>query len=474
MNKVNIGNSLKINHIKNSNQLKTPSKVNVQFTTISDLKRIIKKIKISKYFKVMNFFKIYENKKLNNQGNAAKHKALVEIEYYSKPVTFKVWRKYNNIKGIILHLLLGVFLLIPSLFYLLATIIYIVYFTIYEQLMRGKKRFLNLKPEECRLDGISFIIPTWNKRDMVVKCIKLLDQAIVAENQGLNCEIIVVDNGSKDGTYQALLNLSTKTKLEIIKNEINLGYAKGINEAVDKSKYNYVYLLNNDMEVQNGFLASLISFAKNKIDKSEKFFGLASQIFFFDPKKRREESGKTYCQPKAGFINIAHVVSKQNLTQNSITLYPGGGSSLINKHVFNKLGQYDYKSYTPLYCEDLDLGYLAWKYGYPSYFISKSHVIHHHQSSTKKLNKDPTYFLYKNLLVFILKNFTSPKVILKHTLLFVPQLIVNTKYTRYALETIKNIHNIFASRLKLAQYQPMHTDQQLENFILFEAIYKDD
>lgn len=306
---------------------------------------------------------------------------------------------------------------------------------------------------------------------MVVKCIKLLDQIISVENQGLNCEIIVVDNGSKDGTYQALINLDTKTKLIVVKNENNLGYARGINQAVDKSKYNYVYLLNNDMEVQAGFLSSLIAIAKEKIDNNQKFFGLASQIFFFDPKKRREESGKTYCQPKAGFINIAHIVSKQNLTQNSITLYPGGGSSLINKHIFNKLGQYNYKSYTPLYCEDLDLGYLAWKFGYPSYFISNSQVIHHHQSSTKRLSKDPTYYLYKNLLVFILKNFTSPRVILKHISIFFPQLIVNTKYTKYALEAMKNIHNIFSSRLKLAKFKTVYTDQQLENFVLFESKY---
>lgn len=421
----------------------------------------------------MKITKIYNDiNKSNKKSNPrVKRDVFDEAEQLSSPFTFKLWRKYNYIKSVFLKLIRIILFILPSLFYFVINIFYVAISIIYEVIIQSKKTPLGLKPKEHSLDGISFIIPTWNKKGMVVKCIKLLDQIISVENQGLNCEIIVVDNGSKDGTYQALINLDTKTKLIVVKNENNLGYARGINQAVDKSKYNYVYLLNNDMEVQAGFLSSLIAIAKEKIDNNQKFFGLASQIFFFDPKKRREESGKTYCQPKAGFINIAHIVSKQNLTQNSITLYPGGGSSLINKHIFNKLGQYNYKSYTPLYCEDLDLGYLAWKFGYPSYFISNSQVIHHHQSSTKRLSKDPTYYLYKNLLVFILKNFTSPRVILKHISIFFPQLIVNTKYTKYALEAMKNIHNIFSSRLKLAKFKTVYTDQQLENFVLFESKY---
>jgi len=327
---------------------------------------------------------------------------------------------------------------------------------------------ISTKNNNTNIDGVSFIIPTWNKKELVLKCIELLDNHLSQEKINIKKEIIVIENGSNDNTAEAISSLKTKIPLVLLKQKTNLGFAKAINLALKHAQYNYVYLINNDMEPQKNFFSSIINTAQDLIKNNKDFFGIASQIFFFDPNKKREESGKTYSLPNSGYISIAHYIQEESLKKPSITLYPGGGSSLINKYYFQKIGGYDYKSYTPLYCEDLDAGFIAWKLGLPSYFDPNSQVVHHHRSSSVNLNKDPNYFMYKNWLVFILKNFDSPKNIFYHLFLYPIRIIFKDSYTKYSIESLRNIKNIFLSKINLFKYKTVNSDQKLINFSDFE------
>jgi len=319
-----------------------------------------------------------------------------------------------------------------------------------------------------KINGVSFIIPTWNKKDMLITCIQLLDKYLSVECPKLSKEIIVVENGSTDSSYEALIKLKTKIPLVILKQDTNLGFAKAINLAANQAKYNYLYLINNDMEVQPGFLKNIIDLANNLIKNEINFFGISSQIFFFDPKVKRVESGKTYTQFKNGKLLVGHELNPEKLKDISLTAYCGGGSSLINKKIFNLLGQYDYRVYKPLYCEDLDLGFVAWKKGYPSFFCPNSHVIHHHRSSTKLLSVSPDYYIKKNYLAFCLKNFDNSKLLLKLFLWYPIYLIFKKDYSKYLIDNLKNLSNIKKSRNKLLKIPNLYQDTDLINFNKFE------
>jgi len=132
------------------------------------------------------------------------------------------------------------------------------------------------------IKGISFIIPTWNKKDMVINCVKFLDKYLSTEYIKIPKEIIVVENGSIDGTYESLIKIKTKISLIILKQNSNIGFARAINLATNRAKYNYLYLINNDIEVQSGFFKNIIDTANSLLEKNINFFGISSQIFFFD------------------------------------------------------------------------------------------------------------------------------------------------------------------------------------------------
>lgn len=319
------------------------------------------------------------------------------------------------------------------------------------------------------INGVSFIIPTWNKKDLIIKCLQILDKQLSIECPEIRKEIIVVDNDSNDNSYNALFRLKTKIPLIILKQTTNLGFAKAVNLAVKQSKYNYLYLLNNDMEAQPGFFKEIINTANKLFQKNINFFGISSQIFFFDPLVKRVESGKTWTDFKNGKLLVGHELNPKKLQDMSLTAYCGGGSSLINKEIFNLLGGLDAAVYTPMYGEDLDLGFVAWKKGYPSFFCPNSQVIHHHRSSSKFLSVSPDYYIHKNFLSFCLKNIDSWQLLAKISLYYPLYLILKKDYFKYFIDNLKNLSNIINSKNKLKKIPNIFKDTNLINFKKFES-----
>ncbi|NQT22324.1 MAG: glycosyltransferase family 2 protein, partial [Candidatus Omnitrophica bacterium] len=104
----------------------------------------------------------------------------------------------------------------------------------------------------------SIVILNWNQKDDTAKCLKSLEK-LLYKNYG----IIVVDNGSKDGSPDFLKN--NFSNITLIKNEENLGFAEGSNIGIRHALSvgtDYVLLLNNDLVVQEDFLGILVEAAE--------------------------------------------------------------------------------------------------------------------------------------------------------------------------------------------------------------------
>lgn len=332
-----------------------------------------------------------------------------------------------------------------------------------------KKIKPKLSQGQLKIDGVSIIIPTWNKLELLKKCLELLDVELSKTNKTTPTEIIVIENGSTDGSKAFLANHRFSTQLVVLDEPTNLGFAKAINKGLNQAKYNYVYLLNNDMEVRTGFLSALLKTANALLNEGGGFFGLASQIFFYDPTKKREESGKTYSLPFLGFLDVRHVVEPANLKVTTPTLYPGGGSALFNKQLFQMLGGYDHAAYTPLYCEDLDAGFAAWRLGFASWFVPESQVTHHHQSSSKQLKLSPEYYLHKNWLVLLLKHLEQIDQIALHLLIYPFWILFKPGHANYALDAVQHFFAISNSRARFERLKTKYTTKKVLNFITFET-----
>jgi GT2 family glycosyltransferase len=103
---------------------------------------------------------------------------------------------------------------------------------------------------------VSILIVNWNTRELVLECLDSLPQ----HGTGPSYEIVVVDNGSVDGSGEAL---SRQTGITLIRNERNLGYAAAVNQAYRRASGDFVLLLNSDVELSPTTLSSLTQFLQD-------------------------------------------------------------------------------------------------------------------------------------------------------------------------------------------------------------------
>ncbi len=291
-------------------------------------------------------------------------------------------------------LLASPFLLAGSAFLLLLT-------DILHQL-RGKP-----VPVDNRRPGTrsaSIVIPSWNARDLLEK---YLPSVIAATRTNPGNEIIVVDNGSTDGTADFLRRNFPQVRLLALPE--NQGFGGGSNAGIAVASNDIVVLLNNDMRVEPDFLAPLLEgFTDDTV------FAVSCQIFFSDPDKPREETGLTEGWWENGSLRVGHRLDNQVVTRFPC-FYGGGGSCAFDRRKFLELGGFD-PILSPFYLEDTDLGYEAWKRGWKVFFEPRSRVYHEHRGTIGKRFTDDQIqaVLQKNFILFCWKNIHEWRRLLSH------------------------------------------------------------
>jgi glycosyltransferase involved in cell wall biosynthesis/GT2 family glycosyltransferase len=214
------------------------------------------------------------------------------------------------------------------------------------------------------------VIPSRNGRHLLEAQLP----GLVRELAGVTSEIVVVDNGSDDGTggFLAGCSIVAETSAE------PLSFAAAVNRGIARARYSQILLLNNDMLLEPGFFAPLLG----AFERVPDLFCATAQILF-PPGVRREETGKAVMrQEKPADFPVACLepLPGEDL---SYVLYGSGGCSLYDAAKLRALGCVS-EQFVPAYVEDLDLGYRAWQRGWPTVFVSGARVIHRHRTTTSR------------------------------------------------------------------------------------------
>ena len=209
--------------------------------------------------------------------------------------------------------------------------------------MRRGRRQAGGLPHVARAEGISVVIPSRNGLELLERCLPRIYDAD---------EIIVVDNGSNDGTVKTLRAEFPSVVIE--RSPDALSFARAVNRGIERARYSHVCVLNNDMLAEPGFLVSL----RQAFDEVPDLFSATAQIFFPEG-QRREETGKTVMPAARGLtdfpVRCDEPLEGEDL---SYVLYGSGGCTLYDAAKLEELGGFD-EVYEPAYVEDLDLGVRA-------------------------------------------------------------------------------------------------------------------
>lgn len=234
------------------------------------------------------------------------------------------------------------------------------------------------------------------------------------EKNNFEIKVILINNGSeKEGQFQ-----KRGLNLEIITPSQNIGFAQGNNVGIKtalKEGAHFIFLLNNDTEVNSKIFINLLKEATEK--KEEGIFGpkiyFAPGYEYHFMRYKDSERGKVlwYAGGKVDWKNLS--VSHRGIDEIDMGQYDkteqtdfvSGCAMFIKRKVLEKIGPFDSKFF--LYFEDLDFCYRAKKAGFPIFYIPKAFLWHRNKGVKQSTLQD--YYFTRNKLLFVFKFFTWRK-----------------------------------------------------------------
>jgi hypothetical protein len=248
--------------------------------------------------------------------------------------------------------------------------------------------------------GLSVLIPERGQSELLSEC--LASVAAACDQVAEPCEVIVVVNGSPRQLYQDLIG--HYPQIRWIFSGAPLWFSGAVERGLRAARHDWVYLLNNDMIADPQVFSSLLPW------RAPHVFGIASQIFFRDPKIPREETGWTACRvANDGMLEILDEIANDDAAVRTV-FYPGGGASLFRRQYLAQLAGRT-AVYAPFYWEDVEWGSCAWRLGYESLYCPSSKVWHWHRQTNLKFFSELEIdrILERNRFIFHLRNGPCPE-----------------------------------------------------------------
>ena len=234
-------------------------------------------------------------------------------------------------------------------------------------------------------------------------------------------EIIIIDNASTDGSVEFIeefINSSNyPIRIILIKNGENLGFAPAVNQGIRESKSEYIYSVNNDVELEWNALDEIIKAMDESISLGENPFSIQSKMIQHYNRELIDDAGDEYTllawTKKTGDGQQAEkYVEKREIFSSC------AGAALYRKSVLEEIGYFDDNFFA--YVEDIDLAYRSQIYGYKNYFCPNS-IVYHYGSGTSgsRYNEFKIRLAARNNVYLIYKNFPIIQKIINFIFLFI-------------------------------------------------------
>lgn len=241
-------------------------------------------------------------------------------------------------------------------------------------------------------------IVNWNGKDVLMECLRSLSNMDYPKDK---YSIIVVDNGSGDGSQSAILDSFPGVKL--IENKFNAGYVKAVNQGLEyglNHKVNYIWVFNNDVVVEKDTLKRLVDVGEQdakygviapivyKYDKPEEIYNVGYKVNFWTGFCIKRKYGKDIFR------------SPEEKTAKVDTIL--GCSNLVKSDVIRKVGYFN--PVYELYFEEADFNARAWRGGFQVIAVKDAKVWHRNAATMDKFIFRRAYLLVRNHFIYELVN----------------------------------------------------------------------
>jgi len=213
-----------------------------------------------------------------------------------------------------------------------------------------------------------------------------------------NVEIFVVDNASPNDD-PAIIKASYP-EIIYIESKVNLGFAGGNNIAVRQAKGKYVLFINNDTEVDPGFLEPLVE----KMEANPRIGAVSPKIKFFDEPDVLQFTGQGPINPYT-IRSFGYGFGQKDTGQfdkDTPTFFVHGAAMMIPMEVIRKTGLMADVYF--LYYEELDWGARIRRTGYELWYVHNSTIWHKESISTGRLSPFKTFYMNRARILYLRRN----------------------------------------------------------------------
>ncbi|MDO8621280.1 MAG: glycosyltransferase [Candidatus Levybacteria bacterium] len=229
---------------------------------------------------------------------------------------------------------------------------------------------------------LSVIYVYYNTPEELSASIKSLEQACAE----ISYEVVIVDNNSPKSITEEIYN---RPNLRIIKNKVNCGYGKGLNQGASVAKGEYLLLANPDVK----FAANSIKYLLGKMESNSKIGVIAPQLIGEKENILQSISGMPYLSQslfafsflgkiwrKNPFSAKYHNINLDRNKEQEVDVV-GGACMMVKKSIFDKVGGFDERFF--MYFEEADFCFRIKKMGYKILYFPKTKATHSVGRSTQ-------------------------------------------------------------------------------------------
>ncbi|HBA54152.1 glycosyltransferase family 2 protein [Syntrophorhabdus aromaticivorans] len=244
-------------------------------------------------------------------------------------------------------------------------------------------------------DLVSVVILNYNGRKFIEACVG----SVLAQDYP-DMEIIVVDNGSSDGSSDVIRERYPQVRL--IETGRNLGFAAGNNVGIRWAKGEYIVILNNDAELEQTCITEM----KRAIDKDPAYGACASKIYLKFEQNLLDAAGIVVC-PDGLSIGRGRLESGDSYNE-EVEVFFGSGCCIMCRRTMLedvRVGGYYFDEDFFMYADDTDLGWRARLRGWKCIYTPDARVYHAHSAASGSYSHLKAFHVERNRIWIPVKYF---------------------------------------------------------------------
>ncbi len=241
------------------------------------------------------------------------------------------------------------------------------------------------------------IVVNFNRRELLWACLQSL-----AQQQGVRFEVIVVDNGSSDGSAEMVENqfaADGRFSLQVIRNRENRGFCGANNQGIGIASGQFVALLNNDAEAEPGWLEELWKALARRDDMGM----AASKILVYEDPRRIDKVGHLIYPDGQNRGRGSGEIDRGQFDKLEEVLWPDGCAALYRKSMLDEIGGFDEDLFA--YGDDAELGMRARVAGWGCLYVPTAVVRHHRGATLGVLSSRRLELIERNRVLLAVRHF---------------------------------------------------------------------